>query len=113
MLLIPGYWYAGRPIEFGISALISAIWRYAAAALVAGLATAAIIRGRPLLDSVSSTSAALAATILISILFFALYLAMVILFHRGLAPMRQLAGLLRELAPSRKTEKPADECVGG
>jgi len=113
ILLIPGYWYAGRPIEFGISALLSAIWRYAAAALVAGVVTAAIIRGRPLVDTVASTSAALAATILISILFFTLYLAMVILFHRGLAPMRQLAGLLRELAPSRKTEKPTDECVGG
>ena len=113
ILLIPGYWYAGRPIEFGISALISAIWRYAAAALVAGVATAAIIRGRPLLDTVSGTSAAFAATVLNSILFFALYLAMVILFHRGLAPMRQLASLLRELAPSRKTQKPADECVGG
>ena len=112
-LLIPGFWYAGRPIEFGISALLTAIWRYAAAALVAGVATAAIIRGRPLLENLSGTSAALAATIIVSILFFTLYLVTVILFHRGLAPLRQLASLLRELAPSRKADKPADECVGG
>ena len=47
ILLIPGFWYAGRPIGFGVSALIAAIWRYAVAALAAGLATAAIIRGTP------------------------------------------------------------------
>ncbi len=93
--------------------LLAAIWRYAAAALVAGVATAAIIRGRPLLGNPSGTSAALAATIIVSILFFTLYLVTVILFHRGLAPLRQLASLLRELAPSRKADKPADECVGG
>ncbi len=103
ILLIPGFWYAGRPIGFGVSALIAAIWRYAAAALVAGLITAAIIRGTPLWDTPSGTSAALAAIVIISTLFVTLYLGAVILFHRGLAPLRQFASLLRELAPSRKT----------
>jgi PST family polysaccharide transporter len=110
-LLIPGFWYAGRPIGFGISALIAAIWRYAAAGLLAGLATAAIIRGKPLWDTPSDTSAALGAIVIISALFLALYLAMVILFYRGLAPLRQLASLLGELAPSRKATRPAPEAV--
>src|SRR5262249_62327005 len=35
-LLIPGLWYAGRPIGFGVSDLIGAIWRHTAAALAAG-----------------------------------------------------------------------------
>ena len=49
-LLIPGFWYAGRPIGFWcLGSLIAAIWRYVASALAAGLATAAIIRGTPLL----------------------------------------------------------------
>jgi PST family polysaccharide transporter len=111
-LLIPGYWYAGRPIGFSISAFIAAIWRYTAAALVAGIATAAIIRGTPLWGSPSSTGAALAATIIVSILFVTLYLVVVILFHGGLAPLRQLSSLLGELAPSQRASTPSVEVVG-
>jgi len=111
ILLIPGYWYAGRPIGFGISAFIGAIWRYAAAALVAGLATAAIIRGTQLWESPASTSAAFAATVIVSMVFVTLYLAIVILFHGGLAPLRQFGSLLGELGPSRKTSTPIVEVV--
>jgi len=111
-LLVPGFWYAGRPIGFGVSDLIGAIWRYTAAALVAGLAAAAIIRRTSFWNTPSSTGAALGVTITVSILFVALYLGAVIVFHRGLAPLRQLAGLLRELAPVRKGTRPAAQAVG-
>ncbi len=113
ILLIPGFWYAGRPIGFGVSHLIDAVWRYAAAALVAGLATAAIIRSTSLWHTASGNSAALGAIAIISILFFTLYLGTVILFHWGLEPLRQLASLVRELAPPRKTPEPVAEAVGG
>lgn len=112
-LLIPGFWYAGRPIGFGVSSLIAAIWRYAAASLVAGLATAAIIRRTPFWGTPSGTNAALGATIIISALFVTLYLGTVILLHRGLAPLHQLATLLRELAPTRGATRPTAEPVGG
>ena len=49
ILLIPAFWYAGRPIGFGVSFLMAAVWRYAAASLLAGFATAAIFRGTPIL----------------------------------------------------------------
>ena len=111
-LLVPGFWYAGRPIGFGVSALIAAIWRYAAAALVAGLATAAIIRGTPFWDTPSGTSAALGAIIIISTLFGTLYLSTTVVLHWGLAPLRQLGSLLREFAPLRKDISPAAEAVG-
>jgi O-antigen/teichoic acid export membrane protein len=112
-LLVPAFWYAGRPVGFGASALIAAIWRYAAAALVAGLATGAIIHGTALWGTASGKSAAFGAMIVISLLFITLYLAMVILLHRGLAPLRQLAGLVRELAPSGEVPRPAIEAIGG
>jgi PST family polysaccharide transporter len=113
ILLIPGFWYAGRPIGFGVSALIAAIWKYAAASMVAGLATAAMIRDTPFWGTASGTTAALGATIIISALFVTLYLGTVILLHRGAAPLHQLATLLRELAPSRRATKPTAEPVGG
>lgn len=112
ILLVPAFWYAGRPVGFGASDLIAAIWRYAAAALAAGLTTAAIIRGTPFWHTHSGTAAALGATVIISTLFVTLYLGTVILFHWGLAPLRQLASLLRELAPARKDTRPAAEAVG-
>jgi O-antigen/teichoic acid export membrane protein len=113
ILLIPGFWYAGRPIEFPVSALTAAIWRFAAAAVVAGLATAAIFRGTPFWETPSGTSAALRAIIVISSLFVTLYLGTIILLHRGLAPLRQLATLLRELAPARTATRAPGEPVGG
>jgi hypothetical protein len=110
--LIPGFWYAGRPIGFGVSALIAAVWRSAAAALAAAIATAAIIRGTPFWYTPSSTSAALWAIIVISTVFGTLYLGTTIVLHWGLAPLRQLASLVRELTPSRKDIIPAPEAVG-
>jgi len=111
-LLIPGFWYAGRPIEFGVSALIAAIWKYAAAAVAAGLGTAAIIRGTAFWGTPSGTSTVFVAIIIISTLFVTLYVGTVILFHRGLAPLRQLTSLLRELASPRKDTRPTAEPVG-
>lgn len=112
-LLIPSFWYAGRPIGFSVSDLIGAIWRYAAAALVAGAATAAIIRGTPFWHTPSSSGAALEATIIVSILFLTLYLLIVILFYRGLAPLHQFANILCDLAPSGKAARPGAEAVEG
>ena len=56
-LLVPGFWYAGHPVGFGASDLLAAIWRYAAAALAAGLTTATIIRGTPLWEPHAGTAA--------------------------------------------------------
>jgi PST family polysaccharide transporter len=111
VLSIPGFWYAGRPIGFGVSALIGAVWRYAAASLVAGLTTAAVVRGMPVWGTAPGAGAALWAIIVVSALFVALYLGMVILLHWGFAPFRQLASLMRELAPSRRVASPAAELV--
>lgn len=112
-LLIPAFWYAGKPIGFGVSALIGAIWRYVVGALISGMATAAIIRFTPFWNTASSAGAALEAIVGISALFLTLYLSMVVALHGGLAPVRQLARLLRELSPSRRFARQAVEAVEG
>jgi PST family polysaccharide transporter len=111
VLLIPGFWYAGRPIGFGVSILIATTWRYIAASIVGGLATEAIIRGTKFAGIPSSTGAALSATVVISILFLTLYITAVILFHRGIAPLRQFVGILQELIPSRKALESRSDVV--
>jgi polysaccharide transporter, PST family len=110
ILVIPGFWYAGRPIGFGVMELLAPTWRYLVAAIIAGLATAVTIRGSVLWSTPSETGAALGAIGIISALFTTLYLGTVILLHRGLTPLRQFASLLHELAPS---SKPVAEIAGG
>jgi PST family polysaccharide transporter len=111
VLSIPAFWYAGRPIGFGVSSLIGAVWKYAAGSLVAGLGTAIIIRGTTFWGASPSASAALGAIVVISALFVTLYLCSVILLHWGCAPLRQFGGLLREVAQSGKARRPAAELV--
>jgi PST family polysaccharide transporter len=108
-LSIPAFWYAGRPIQLGVSSLMAAVWRHVAASLLAGLATALIIGRTPFWGTPPDAKTALGAIIIISGLFVTLYLGTVILLHGGLAPLRQLARLLRELAPARRATKAAAE----
>ena len=112
ILLIPAFWYAGRPIGFGVSFLIGAVWRYGAASLLAGLATVAIFRGSRIWASPLELGAALEGAIIMSLAFVAFYLSAVVLLHWGFAPFRQLASLLRELAPQRTVASPVAEPVG-
>jgi len=110
-LSIPAFWYAGRPIGFGVSSLIAATWRYVGASLLAGLATAAIIRDTPFWGTPPYAKDALAGIIVISALFVTLYLGATILLHRGFAPLRQFFSLLGDVAPTRRNARPAAEPV--
>jgi O-antigen/teichoic acid export membrane protein len=111
ILLIPAFWYAGRPLGFGVSSLMAAVWRYAAASLLAGLTTAAIIRSTPLWGTPPDAKVALQAIVIMSALFLALYLTTVTALYWGFAPLRQLASLLRELAPGRRAAGPITELL--
>lgn len=111
ILTIPAFWFAGRPIGFGVSTLIGAVWKYAAASLIAGLGTAAIFRGTLFWGSPLGAGDSLGAVVIVSAAFVTLYLCLVILLHWGCAPLRRLVSLLRELAPSRQATRSATELV--
>lgn len=98
-LLIPAFWYAGRPIGFRVGSLIHAMWKYAVASLVAGVATTCIVRRLALPSPPANAWAALEGIIVNSAVFVALYLVVVILLHRGFAPLRQVGSLMGELVP--------------
>ncbi len=101
-LLIPAFSYAGRPIGFAASSVVAAAWKYAVASLLAGLITATTLQRTRFWGTPPDVKVALEAIIVISALFVTLYLGAVILLHRGWGPLRQIAGLLRELAPRSK-----------
>jgi O-antigen/teichoic acid export membrane protein len=115
ILSIPAFWYAGRPIGFGVSSLVSAIWRYVIAAPVAALACTGVMRGILVVKDAGSTVDALELVVAKSIAFTILYLGAVVLLHQGYGPLLQVAGLLRDIVPgaSVKRQSAAIAASGG
>jgi PST family polysaccharide transporter len=101
ILLIPAFWYAGRPIGFAVSSLIAAVWKYFIAALLAGLACAAIMHSMLPFTVASHAAQALELIVAKSLLYATLYLGAVILLHQGCDPLFRVAGLLREVLTRR------------
>lgn len=111
ILIVPAFWYAGRPIQFGVVSLLTVVWRYAVASLLSGCACAALAHRFLPLAATGRAVQALERIVVISGPFLGLYLGTVIVLHRGFAPIRQLANLLRELAPGGRSARPAAAVV--
>jgi polysaccharide transporter, PST family len=97
LLLVPAFWYVGRPIGLDVSSFVGTIWKYVVAALFAGLACSGIIRVTLAWTLAASTTEALQFIVVKSILFVILYLGAVIVLHRGFDPLFRVAALLREM----------------
>jgi polysaccharide transporter, PST family len=99
ILMIPAFWYAGRPIDLGIAPVLSAVWKYTLASLLASCTSVGVSRGIPHFIALPEPVGALARIVSTSLCFAALYVGAVILLHRGYAPLQQVAALLREMVP--------------
>jgi O-antigen/teichoic acid export membrane protein len=100
ILTLPGFWYAGRPIHFGITPIISTVWKYVVASLMAGGTSALILQEFPSLVALPSALGAIARIVIISVLFSALYVGAVIFLHGGPQPLYRFAQLLPDLIPA-------------
>lgn len=103
VLLVPAFWYVGRPIGFGVSSFVGTIWKYVLSALVAGIACAAIVRVTLAWTVATSATEALQFMALKSLLFMIIYLGAVVLLHRGYEPLFRVAALLREIGRPAST----------
>ena len=106
LLMFPGFWYAGKPIGLGIGPVFAVIWRFFAASVLAGCATALIIGATPRFAMGFGASGAFLRMVSVSLVFFGLYFGGVIVLHRGLRPLTDTIILFRDLLPER-TVKPA------
>jgi PST family polysaccharide transporter len=105
ILIIPAFWYAGNPIQLGISPVIAVVWKFVVAALLAGFATAMIFGGFASFATPTSLIGAIVRITKISLLFGSLYLGAVFLLHRGFEPLYQVIRLLQEMMPGRRPAK--------
>jgi len=99
ILVIPAFWYAGRPIHLGIAPVVSAVWKYAVASLVASFASVGVIREIPRFIVLAHPAGLLVRIMSTSFWFTAFYLGAVILLHGGFEPLQQVSALLQEMAP--------------
>jgi O-antigen/teichoic acid export membrane protein len=113
LLMLPAFWFAGKPIGFGLKPFVATVWKFFAASVMAALAGAAFIHYVGLFVSTPGVPGAMARLAVNSIAFFALYLGAVIALHRGLEPIRQAARLLSELRPKRPQPPPDSDQSGG
>ena len=99
ILFIPAFWYAGKPIRFGVTPVLAVVWKYVVASILAGCASALIIHEISLLVAASGILGALARIVSTSLLFAVLYLGAVILLHGGPDHLYRFARLVPEMLP--------------
>lgn len=101
-LTIPAIWYAGKPINLDITAVLSVMWRYAAAFLVTVSVTYLVMHQVPGLAGAPGALNALIRIAVVSIFVTVLYVGTVVLMHGGFEPVYNIVGLARELKRSGK-----------
>lgn len=99
VLMLPAFWYAGKPIGLGVGPVMAVFWRFFVASVVAGCCTAWFVHIIPPFADRTGALGAFARLTSVSFLFAALYLGMIVALHRGLGPIRQAASLMGELLP--------------
>jgi PST family polysaccharide transporter len=101
VLMLPAFWYAGKPISFGVVSVLAVVWRFFVASVAAGCSTAGLIHFLPVFAAAPGAQGALARLVSVSLLFLTFYLGAVVALHRGLEPLRQAARLVHDLLPRR------------
>jgi PST family polysaccharide transporter len=101
VLMLPAFWYAGKPISFGVAPVLAVVWKFFVASVAAGCSTAWLNHFLRVFAAAPGAQGALARLVSVSLLFSTLYLGMVVALHRGLEPLRQAARLVHDLLPRR------------
>ena len=100
LLTCAGLWYAGKPIQITLRAVLAAIWRYVAAALAAGAVTFLVLRP---LDETAGYLAGMNIIVRIALtgaFCLSLYLLVAMVLYGGMKPLTQFLSLAGDLAPA-------------
>ncbi len=107
ILMFPAFWYAGKPIGFGVGQVVNTIWRYVVAAILAAFASVLIVLHSHPFGTGMGLGDALARMVTVSLIFWSLYLIAVVALHRSVDPLYRLVKLLPDMLSSRRSPRPA------
>ncbi len=102
VLTVPAISYAGRPIGLRISSVLSVVWRYVVASVIAVCAILAALAEVPSLSRIGGSAGAISRIAIVLPLAAISYLGLVVLLHGGFAPLLRIASLLNEMIRSGK-----------
>jgi len=105
LLVVPCLWYAGRPIKLNILSLFASIWRYFAAAILAGVFSYYVLyKLNPVLTIFSGFFIFFRITVA-STLCLVFYLILIILFYQSIKPIKEFFSIVYQMLPSRMQNK--------
>ena len=94
ILLLPGLWYAGKPINLKISSILTEIWRYIICAILAGgLCALFIVPRLGPLNILFRLGLAFVSYVIA-------YIALIVLIYRSIGPIKRIVSLLKLLLPN-------------
>lgn len=105
ILTLPAFWYAGEPVQFGVTPMLAVVWKFVVASALAGCATALILGKIPDVLAGPGRIDTIARIAMISVIFMILYVGTVIVLHRGCGPIYQIGRLVREMSPPGRFTK--------
>ncbi len=105
ILAIPALWYAGKPADLQVAAILGATWKYVLASALGACTTIWIVRLIPPWLFASGSLAPLARSVTVTVVFGAMYCGAVIVLHGGCAPLYQTAALVRDMLPGRNSKR--------
>jgi PST family polysaccharide transporter len=101
ILMFPAFWYAGKPIDFGVGPILAVVWKFFVSSAVAGFSAFWIVKTLGLFTNALGILGAFERLVSMSLIFFTLYLAVVIALHRGFEPIRQAIRLVENMRPRK------------
>ena len=101
ILALPSLWYAGKIINLSITSLLSSVWRYFVAALLAGLLSFAILYKLDYAATIFTNLNVFIRIVAASTLCLALYLIFIILLYQSLNPIKNFLSTAYQMRPKR------------
>jgi PST family polysaccharide transporter len=105
VLIGPGLWYAGRPIQLELSSLVSAIWKYGVSALTSGLLCWFILYSIDFSANIFVDLNVFFRILVSLILYVSLYLLVIVTSHQGTKPISEFISVGLEMIPGFSLRK--------
>jgi PST family polysaccharide transporter len=99
VLVGPGLWYAGRPIQITLSSIVSVIWKYYVSALIAGLSCWYMLYSYDFTAKIYIDLNIYFRVIVASVFIITSYLLLIIVFYHNTKPLSQFVSVLHDIFP--------------